>query len=65
MMLALTALPLGVWYVLQHYSPAPLHVYDAEAAYNLRVLNVCSIGVIIILFGWFQVDNYRRMEKHE
>lgn len=63
LMLALTALPLGVWYVLQTHAPTPLHHYDADAAHRLVVLNVCSIGVIIVLFGWFQVEIYRRMEQ--
>ena len=65
LMLGLTILPLVVWYLLQGHPPTPLHQYDRAAAHNLQVLNVCSIGVIIVLFGWFQVDIYRRMEKHE
>jgi hypothetical protein len=31
----------------------------------LRVLNVCSIGVLIVMFGWFQVGIYRRMEERQ
>jgi hypothetical protein len=65
LMVSLTLLPLGVWYLLQKYSLIPVHRYDSTAAHNLVVLNVCSIGVIIMLFGWFQADIYRRMEKHE
>ena len=62
LMLLLTALPLVVWYLLQQHPPTPLHQYDTDSAHELFVLNVCSIGVLIVLFGWFQVDIYRRME---
>jgi hypothetical protein len=62
LMLALTTLPLLVWYYLEDYPPTPLHHYDAAAADHLVVLNVSSIGVIVMLFGWFQVDIYKRME---
>jgi hypothetical protein len=61
-MLGLTMLPLVVWYLLQQHPPTPLHQYDASVARELVVLNVCSIGVLIGLFGWFQVDIYRKME---
>jgi len=65
LMLCLTSLPLIVWYLLEQFPLTPLHRYDFTSAHNLLVLNVCSIGVIIMLFGWFQVDIYRRMERHE
>jgi hypothetical protein len=63
LMIILTLLPLGVWYVLRDHAPGPLHHYDAEAASRLFTLNAMSIGVLICLFGWFQVDIYRRMEQ--
>ena len=64
-MLGLTLLPLVVWYVLHQFLLTPLHQYDATVAHELLVLNVCSIGVLIVLFGWFQVDIYRKMEARE
>lgn len=65
LMLGLTTLPLIVWCVLRQYPPTPLHEYDAAAAGDLLVMNVCSIAVLIILFGWFQVGVYRKMETPE
>jgi hypothetical protein len=62
LMIALTLLPLVVWYVLRDHAPAALHHYGPEAASRLFTLNAVSIGVLICLFGWFQVDIYRRME---
>lgn len=64
-MLCLTSLPLIVWYLLDRYPITPVHRYDPVAAHNLLTLNVCSIGVIVMLFGWFQADIYRQMEHHE
>lgn len=64
-MVCLSLLPLVVWYLLEQYPMTPLHRYDSAAARNLLTLNVSCIGVIVILFGWFQVDIYRRMEKHD
>ena len=64
-MLGLTMLPLAVWYLLQHYPPPTLHLYDAIVAREIMVLNVFSIGILIVLFGWFQVDIYRKMESPE
>jgi hypothetical protein len=63
LMIVLTLLPLVVWYVLRDHAPAPLHRYGADAASRLFTLNAISIGVLICLFGWFQVDIYRRMEQ--
>jgi hypothetical protein len=65
LMLALALLPLGAWYALEFYAPAPLHVYDAGAARSLIALNVASIGVLFPTFGWLQVDIYRRMEQRD
>jgi MASE7 protein len=65
LMLGLTLLPLIVWYLLQHLPITPLHQYNTSVAHELAVLNVCSIGVLIVLFGWFQVDIYRKMEARE
>jgi len=62
LMLAFTALPIVIWYVLRDHAPAPLHHYDAGAARELFVLNAISIGVLIAAFGWLQGDIYRRME---
>jgi hypothetical protein len=62
LMLGLTMLPLVVWYVLQQHPLTSLHQYDASVARDIVILNVCSIGVLIGLFGWFQVDIYRKME---
>lgn len=61
-MMVLTMLPLGVWYLLQVYPLTSLHSYDAVVAREIMILNVFSIGVLIGLFGWFQVDIYRKME---
>ena len=61
-MLGLTMLPLVVWYMLQQHPLTPLHHYETSVAHEMVVLNVCSIGVLIGLFGWFQVDIYRKME---
>ena len=63
LMIALTMLPLVVWYVLRDHAPVPLHHYDAYAASRLFVLNAISIGALMGLFGWFQIDIYRRMER--
>ena len=62
LMIGLTLLPLAVWYVLRDHAPAPLHHYGPDAASRLFTLNAVSIGVLICLFGWFQVDIYRKME---
>ncbi len=63
LMLALTTLPLVVYYVLQRDPPVPLHRYDAESARSLFWLNVISVSVIASAFGWLQADLYQRMEK--
>jgi hypothetical protein len=63
LMVVLTLLPLAVWYGLRDHAPPPLHHYDAGAASRLFTLNAISIGVLICLFGWFQVDIYRQMER--
>jgi hypothetical protein len=63
LMLALTTLPLIVWYVLADHAPAPLHIYDAAANSRLFALNAISISVLIGLFGWFQTDIYQRIEQ--
>ncbi|MEO6840725.1 MAG: hypothetical protein ABI192_08165 [Bradyrhizobium sp.] len=62
LMLVLTALPLMVWCLLRRYPPTPLHHYNAAVMRDLVVLNVWSIAILIVLFGWFQVDIYRKME---
>jgi len=62
LMAALTALPLAVWYLLQQHPPTALHRYGPTAAHRLFVLNVFSVAVIVMLFGWLQGDIYRRME---
>lgn len=64
-MLCLTMLPLVAWYLLQHYPLTPLHEYTPAVARELVFLNVCSVGILIGLFGWFQVDIYRKMETPE
>jgi hypothetical protein len=63
LMIVLTLLPLAVWYALRDHAPTPLHRYGPAAAGQLFTLNAVSIGVLICLFGWFQVDIYRRMEQ--
>ena len=63
LMIALTTLPLIVWYGLVYYAPVPLHRYNASAASRLFSLNAISISVLIGLFGWFQTDIYQRMER--
>jgi hypothetical protein len=62
LMLVLTALPLMIWCVLRRYPPTPLHHYDPAVMADLVALNVWSIAILIVLFGWFQVDIYRKME---
>lgn len=62
-MLLFTTLPLAVFYLLEQHPPQPLHHYDAEAARQLFVLNVISVGVLGAAFGWLQADIYARMEK--
>ena len=62
-MLGLTALPLVVYYGLQHAAPAPLHRYDPESARSLVTLNVISIAAVAAAFGWLQADIYQRMEQ--
>lgn len=63
LMLVFTALPLGVFYLLQHHAPVPLLRYDAAVAKELFVLNVISVSVLGAAFGWLQCDIYERMEK--
>lgn len=65
LMVALTAVPPAIWYVLRQHPPIPLHLYDPAAAHRLFVLNVFSIAVIVVLFGWLQTGIYRRMETRE
>ena len=62
LMIAFTALPLGVWYLLELYPMDTLHQYNATVAREIFTLNVFSIGALIVLFGWFQADIYRKME---
>jgi len=62
LMLVLAGAPLVVWFWLQNHAPVPLHHYDPAAAHNLIELNVISIGILMALFGWFQIEVYRRME---
>ena len=62
-MLALTSLPLVVYYGLQHVSLGALHHYDGEAARNLVTLNVISVAVFATALGWLQCGLYRRMEE--
>ncbi len=63
LMLTFTALPLAIYFLLQHYPFVPLHHYDPSAAKGLFVLNVISISVLCAAFGWLQADIYERMEK--
>ena len=64
-MLGLVTLPIVVWFWLREDAPAPLHVYTSSAAHALVILNVISIGVLLALFGWFQLHIYRRMEPSQ
>ena len=64
-MLVLTMLPLAVWLMLQEHPPAPLHLYTAAVARDIFILNVCSIAVLLGLFGWFQFGIYHKMEAAE
>jgi hypothetical protein len=65
LMLGLTTLPLAVWYLMQLFPLAPLHQYSAMVSRELQILNVFSIVTLLALFGWFQVDIYRKMETQE
>jgi hypothetical protein len=62
-MLVLTALPLGVFYLLQIAPIEPLHHYDARAVKSLFVLNVISVSVLGAAFGWLLSAMYQRMEN--
>jgi hypothetical protein len=62
LMLGFTLLPLITWCLLRRYPITPLHEYSAAVAADLVALNVWSIAVLIVLFGWFQIDIYRKME---
>jgi hypothetical protein len=64
-MLGLTMMPLVVWYALQLHPLTALHQYDAAVAREIAMLNVFSVGILVGLFGWFQVDIYRKMETSE
>ena len=63
LMLALTTLPLLVFFVLQQHPPEPLHRYGPEAAKSLFALNVISVSVLVTAFGWIVADVYARMER--
>lgn len=65
LMLGLTMMPLVVWYALQLHPLTALHQYDAAVAREIAMLNVFSVGILVGLFGWFQVDIYRKMETSE
>jgi hypothetical protein len=65
LMLGLTLMPLAVWYFLQLHPLTALHQYDTTVARDIVMLNVFSIGILVGLFGWFQVDIYRKMEASE
>ncbi|MCW8307361.1 hypothetical protein AruPA_09970 [Acidiphilium sp. PA] len=62
LMTGLTALPLVVWYVMLGHAPAPLHRYGPAALHQLFILNTISPGILLIIFGWFRLAIYRRME---
>ena len=62
-MLALTLLPVCIFYLLQFFPLVPLHHYEAGPARQILILNALSIGVVIALLGWLQLDAYRRMER--
>lgn len=63
LMAVLTALPLVAFYFLQKDGLVPLHLYDADAAKQLFILNVISVSVLGVAFGWLQSDIYQRMEQ--
>lgn len=65
LMVVLTSAPLAVWYLLQQHPPVAMHDYDPAAAHRLFALNVFTIAVICLLFGWLQAGIYRRMETRE
>jgi hypothetical protein len=62
LMLASSLLPLLVWYLLRMFPLPVLHHYDDGSARNLFLLNAVSIGLLIAIFGWFQVSVYQHME---
>lgn len=62
LMIVCTAFPLMAWYILQLHPMHTLHQYNAAVAREIFTLNVFSIGALIVLFGWFQADIYRKME---
>jgi hypothetical protein len=62
MMLGLTVLSLMVWCLLRRDPPTTLHHYGAAVMPDLVALNVWSITILIVLFGWLQVDIYRKTE---
>ena len=63
LMIALTTLPLLVYFGLQHVLPDSAHRYGAEAARNLFVMNAISVAVIVAAFGWLQGEIYSKMER--
>jgi hypothetical protein len=64
LMIMLTLLPRVVWNRLGDNTRPQLCPCSGDAASRLFTLNVVSIGVLICLLGWFQVDIYRRLEKN-
>ncbi|HQT84445.1 MAG: hypothetical protein B7Z58_09785 [Acidiphilium sp. 37-64-53] len=62
LMTGLTALPLVVWYIMLGHAPTPLHRYGPAALHQLFILNTVSAGILLIIFGWFRLAIYRRME---
>jgi len=61
LMAALTTLPLLVWYALLGHAPTPLHRYDPASLHELFILNGFSIGILLVIFGWFHTHAYRRL----
>jgi hypothetical protein len=62
-MLGFTLLPAGIFYLLQFFPLVPLRHFDARSAHQILILNALSIGVVIALLGWLQLDVYRRLER--
>ncbi|WP_350356118.1 hypothetical protein [Acidisoma cladoniae] len=61
-MLCVGLLPVVVYYVIWSHPPVALHNYDPGALRSLFELNALSVGVLIVLFGWFRINACRSVQ---
>ncbi len=62
LMLCLTMAPLLIWWALQTWPLPVLQEFTGTVARDLKVMNVFSVALLIVAFGWFQVGIYGKME---